>query len=169
MPMRNRTTVPDQAKAGGPTQRDYSATIVALKTTPDRERNELISAIVDADRRLRDSVRRFLSMLADALGEPFPADALASRSFDELLTSLEQHARAAGFGRIHELAQAIDEARSAERQRNVIFSSASGDDTTALSTAASMLERLDAMFVGLCVEHVLEAHSRTARASAYLD
>ena len=115
MPMRNRTIVPDQAKAGGPTQRDYSATIVALKTTPDRERNELISAIVDADRRLRDSVRRFLSMLADALGEPFPsADALASRSFDELLTSLEQHARAAGFGRIHELAQAIDKARSAD-------------------------------------------------------
>ncbi|WP_235028423.1 hypothetical protein [Caballeronia choica] len=95
--------MPDRAKAGGPTQRDYSATIVALKTTPDRERNELISAIVDADRRLRDSVRRFLSMLADALGEPFPADALASRSFDELLTSLEQHARAASFGRINEL------------------------------------------------------------------
>ena len=54
MPMRNRTTVPDRAKASGPTQRDYSATIVALKTTPDRERNELVNAIVDADRRLRE-------------------------------------------------------------------------------------------------------------------
>ncbi|SAK54437.1 hypothetical protein AWB81_01255 [Caballeronia arationis] len=169
MPMRNQTRVPERRTGIGTSERDYTATIVPLKTTPDHERAELIRAVVDAYGRLQDSVRRFLLMLADALADVRPGEALASASFDDLLTLLARHAKAVSFGRIVELTEAIDEARSAEARRNVVFSSAFSHDAAALRAAAAMLERLDAVFVGLCVDHVLKAHSRSALASAYPD
>jgi hypothetical protein len=169
MQMRNRTRVPERQTGLGAGERDYSATIQPLKTTPDHERAELIRAVVDAYRRLQDSVRRFLLMLTDALPGVRPGEALASASFDDSLTLLAQHAKAVGFGRLIELTEAIEAARSAEERRNVVFSSGSSHDAAALCAAAATLERLDALFVGLCVDHVLETHSRSALANAYLD
>ncbi|CDY77295.1 hypothetical protein BGLT_06207 [Caballeronia glathei] len=167
--MRNRATAPDEREGAIRGQWDYPATIMALRTPPDHERAELISAVVDAYGRLQDSVCRFLSMLADSLGEAPSSEALATRAFGDLLTCLDHHARAAGFGRMSELADAIEQARSAAQQRDLVFSSASSNDAAALRAAASSIERLDATFVGLCVDHVLDAHSRTALASSHLD
>jgi len=48
-------------------------------------------------------------------------------------------------------------------------SSGTSERTATATIAASSIERLDATFVGLCVDHVLDAHSRTALASSHLD
>jgi hypothetical protein len=142
--------------------RSIGTTITALKAAPDRGRAELIRDVVDAFRRLYGSVLRFVQMFADGQGSFPSAGASGSHSFNQLLSLLTEQGKAAGFGRFYELRTAIEEARSAEQLRDAIFSDAHSNDHAALRRAAAELERLDATFVGLCVEHVLEQHARAA-------
>jgi hypothetical protein len=152
------TFTPEHADSG------FGATIITVKAARDHERAESIRDLVDAHRRLQGSVLRFLTLFDDGIvrGEPHTLDALA------LL--LEKKARAAGFARMRELSAAMQSARMAARQRELLFFDSFGTDVPALRDAASALERLDATLVGLCVEHVLRANapprakSRTRRA-----
>ena len=91
--MRNRATAPDEREGAIRGQWDYPATIMALRTPPDHERAELISAVVDAYGRLQDSVCRFLSMLADSLGEAPSSEALATRAFGDHIGSVSDLSR----------------------------------------------------------------------------
>ncbi|MGA7781331.1 MAG: hypothetical protein WCA85_26990 [Paraburkholderia sp.] len=145
-----------------PTAKDLSSTITALKSTPDRARAELIRDVVDAFRRLYGSVQRFVLMFADLQGEPAFTSALRDASFNRLLSVLAEQGKTAAFSRLSELKVAIKEARSAERLRDAIFSDAYSDNPAPLRGVAAELERLDATFVGLCVEHVLEQRARAA-------
>jgi hypothetical protein len=106
------------------------------------------------------SVLRFVQMFADGQGGFPSAGTSGSQSFNRLLSLLVEQGKAAGFRRFYELRTAIEEARSAEQLRDAIFSDAHSNDHAALRRAAAELERLDATFVGLCVEHVLEQHAR---------
>jgi hypothetical protein len=145
-----------------PRSSDLSGTFTVLKSAPDRARAELIRDVVDAFRRLYGSVQRFVRMFGDLQGEPAPSDALRGASFSRLLSILAEQGKTAGFGRLSELKVAIKEARCAERLRDTIFSDAYSDNPAPLREVAAELERLDATFVGLCVEHVLEQHGRAA-------
>ena len=146
---------------GEPADSGYGATIITVKAARDHERAESIRDLVDAHRRLQGSVLRFLSHFDDgraiARGAPQSLDALAAL--------LETKARAAGFARMRELSAAVQSARAAARQRDLLFFDSFGTDVPALREAACALERLDATLVGLCVEHVLRANakSRTRR------
>jgi predicted methyltransferase len=145
--------------------RDFSATITALKSAPDRARAEMIRDVVDAFRRLHGSVQRFVVML----GEPPSGSAPGALSFNRLLSVLAEQGKLTGFKRLHELKSAIKEARSAERLRDAIFSDAYSDNPAALREVAAQLDRLDATFVGLCVEHVMEEHARSELVSSPAD
>lgn len=147
-----------------PTAKDLSSTITALKSTPDRARAELIRDVVDAFRRLYGSVQRFVLMFDGLQGEPAFTSAFHDASFNRLLSVLAEQGKTAAFSRLSELKVAIKEARSAERLRDAIFSDAYSDNLAPLRGVAAELERLDATFVGLCVEHVLEQHARAALA-----
>jgi hypothetical protein len=114
------------------------------------------------DHRVESRVLRFVQMFAVGQGSFPSAGASGSHSFNQLLSLLTEQGKAAGFGRFYELRTAIEEARSAEQLRDAIFSDAHSNDHAALRRAAAELERLDATFVGLCVEHVLEQHARAA-------
>jgi hypothetical protein len=58
---------------------------------------------------------------------------------------------------------------STECLRDAIFSDAHSDNPTALRKVVAELERLDATFVGLWVEHVMEEHAQQhARSSLTL-
>jgi hypothetical protein len=143
--------------------RDFSATITALKSAPDRARAEMIRDVVDAFRRLHGSVQRFVVMLGD------PPSVSGALPFNRLLSVLAEQGKLTGFKRLHELKSAIKEARSAERLRDAIFSDAYSDNPAALREVAAQLDRLDATFVGLCVEHVMEEHARSELVSSPAD
>ncbi|BAO91355.1 hypothetical protein [Caballeronia cordobensis] len=137
----------------------YGATITTVKAARDHERAESIRDLVDAHRRLHGSVLRFLSLFDGgrariARGAPQSLEALAGL--------LEEKARAAGFARMRELSAAVQSARVAARQRELLFFDSFGTDTPALREAACALERLDATLVGLCVEHVLRVNAKSA-------
>ena len=140
----------------------YGATIITVKAARDHERAESLRDFVDAHRRLQGSVLRFLSLFDHPRDEP--------RSREALVGLLEKKARAAGFARMRELSAAVQAARGAARQRELLFFDSFGTDASALREAARALERLDTTFVGLCVEHVLQtsaprrAKGRTRRA-----
>jgi hypothetical protein len=140
--------------------RTLSGTITPLNCSRNSERTNAIGAIVDGFRNLRASVVRFISMLDDLRGAPAPREDLADCPLNELLPLLEKNARAVGFGQIDDLMMAIETAYTAEQQRDLIFSASLGDDIVRLQEIARNWERLDAIFVGLCVEHVLQAHYR---------
>jgi hypothetical protein len=146
-----------------PLDRKLSSTITPLNSSRNSERTNAIGAVVDGFRNLRASVVRFISMLDDLRGNPAPRGALADRPFSELLPLLEKNARAVDFGQIDELMSAIETAFAAEQQRDLIFSASQGDDVVRLQEIARNWERLDAIFVGLCVQHVLEAHYRSRK------
>jgi len=143
-----------------PLRRDLSVAITPLNTARDPERTEAIREVVDAFRNLRASVVRFVLMLEDIRGNARTLDSTTGLPFGELLSSLEDHARALDFGRLDDLTFAIETARTAEKQRDQVFLAAPGSGTIGLQQVARSLERLDATFVGLCVEHVLERHYR---------
>jgi hypothetical protein len=103
-------------------------------------------------------VFRFVLMLMDAQGTGSSIEPDEHRSLDALLSALLARARSAGFARMPELSLAIQSARTAERRRDIIFSHSSIGDAAAMKQTADELERLDATFVGLCVEHVLETY-----------
>ncbi|WP_260858381.1 hypothetical protein [Paraburkholderia sp. BCC1885] len=165
--MRSRSPLPESPEHREHRERpakNFSTSITALKAAPDRGRAELIRDVVDAFRRLYGSVLRFVQMFAN--GQDNGQDSailsggMGSHSFNQLLSLLAEHGKTAGFGRFQELRAAIEEARSAEHLRDAIFSDAHSNDPAALRKAAAELARLDATFVGLCVEHVLEQHAR---------
>lgn len=158
---------PPLAKASQPHRRpakDLSMSITALKSAPDRARAEQIRDVVDAFRRLYGSVQRFVLMFADGQGTLASVGMPGSHPLNQLLSMLAVQGKAAGFRRSHELRAAIEDARGAEQLRDAIFSDADSNDPAALRKAAIELERLDATFVGLCVEHVMEQHARASLA-----
>jgi hypothetical protein len=155
--------------ASVPLRHNLSVAITPLNSARDPERAEAIREVVDAFRNLRASVARFVLMLEDIRGNARSLEATTDQSLGDLLSSLEDHARALGFSRLDDLMLAIEAARSAEQQRDLVFQSSpgsgSGSDTVSLQHVARGLERLDASFVGLCVEHVLERHYRDRASS----
>ncbi|WP_090536713.1 hypothetical protein [Paraburkholderia sartisoli] len=136
---------------------DFVSTITALKPTSDLERAELIRDVVDAFRRLQNSVLRFVQMFAED-GDAELASGADALALHELLSILARQAEAAGFGRLRELRVAIRHARSAGQSRDVIFSASLSLNAEAMNKVVNEFERLDATFVGLCVEHVLNRH-----------
>jgi len=147
-------------RACAPLRHDLSVAITPLNSARNPERTEAIREVVDAFRNLRASVARFVLMLEDIRGNARSLESTTAQSLGDLLSSLEDHARALGFGRLDDLTFAIETARSAEQQRDLVFQASPGSGTAGLQQVARSLERLDATFVGLCVEHVLERHYR---------
>jgi len=137
-----------------------SGTITPLNTARDPDHTAAIRAVVDAFRNLHASVARFVLMLEDVLGDARSLEATSGQTLGELLSSLYDHARALGFVRIDDLRFAIETARSAEQQRDLVFQVTPGSGTEGLQRVARGFQKLDATFVGLCVEHVLEQHYR---------
>ncbi|BFG76419.1 hypothetical protein PTKU46_44520 [Paraburkholderia terrae] len=124
-------------------------------------RAQQIRDVVDAFRRLRISVTRFVQMFAAARNATSMAEGLSSASLRELLSMLASEAQAARFARLRELKIAIRQARVLERTRDAVFSESFSTDPTAMRETVTALERVDAILVGLCVEHVLERHKPT--------
>jgi hypothetical protein len=160
--VRSRPTLSESSGRPGRPTKDFSTTFTAVKAAPDRERAELIRDVVDAFRRLYGSVLRFVQMFADGESNLPSAGTSGSHSFNQLLSMLAEQGKAAGFSRLFELRATIEDARCAEQLRDAIFSDAYSNDPAALRKVTAELERLDASFVGLCVEHVLEQHARPA-------
>lgn len=156
--MRSQSPLSDLAERGQRFANEISSTIVAVKSASGRGRAESICDVVDAYRRLHDSVQRFVLMLADDQLNFASVGTSGSPSLNQLLSMLAEHARAARFARLRELKAAIEEARLAEQLRDAIFSDAFSNDVAALRKVVAELERLDAAFIGLCVGHVLEQH-----------
>lgn len=143
----------------------FAATISTLRPLSgherDYERAGLIRDVIDAFRRLRNSVERFERMLAQ--GEATTAQPAAS--LQPLLLALSKRADAARFARQRELKRAIRDARRLDKTRDALFGDAFCLDTDALRRTVGELERLDAVFVGLGVGHVLEQHAARAGAA----
>ncbi|MBC8831474.1 hypothetical protein IAI13_34725, partial [Escherichia coli] len=66
-------------------------------------RAQQVTDVVDAFRRLRGSVARFIRMFSAAPAGPMPDDTLSAMSFRELLATLEHEARTARFTRLPDL------------------------------------------------------------------
>ncbi|MEX3977720.1 hypothetical protein AB4Y45_01890 [Paraburkholderia sp. EG287A] len=147
----------------------FAATITTLRPASGRERAELIRDLIDAFRRLRNSIERFERMLArgDGSGGGGMGDAHAApagASLQPLLVALSRRIDLARFVRQRELKRAIRDARRLDKTRDALFSDAFCLDTEALRRTVAELERLDAAFVGLGVEHVLAQHANAADA-----
>ena len=165
--MRSRSTPSDPAQSRQRFANEISSTIVAVRSASGRGRAESIRDVVDAYRRLYGSVQRFVLMLTNDPLNFASVGTSGSHSLNQLLSILAERSRAAGFARLHDLNAAIEEARSAERLRDAIFSDAFSNDLAALRKIVAQLERLDTAFIGLCVGHVLERHGPvTADASS---
>jgi hypothetical protein len=143
----------------------FPSTIVAVRPASERGRAELIRDVVDAYRRLYGSVQRFVLMLTDVPLNFASVGTSGSPSLNQLLSILAEFAAAAAFARLRDLKTAIEEARSAEPLRDAIFSDALSNDLAALRKVATELDRLDTVFIGLCVGHVLEQHTRESHHS----
>jgi hypothetical protein len=139
-----------------------SAKISTLKPLAADVRAQQIRDVVDAFRRLRGSVARFVQMFAAARENNVVAEELNAASLRELLSMLTTEARAARFARLRELKLAIRQARLLERTRDAVFSETFSIDPHAMREAVTALERVDAILVGLCVEHVLDRHKPAA-------
>ena len=131
------------------------ARIAMLRPTPSRERADAIRDLIDGFRQLHGSVRRFVRMLAAGAGTD---DAIEGATLQALLSTLARQLDAAGFTRRRELKRAIRDARRLEQARDAIFFDTLGQDCDAMRRTVAELERVDATFVRLCVEHVLEQH-----------
>jgi hypothetical protein len=132
-----------------------------LRPASGHERAELIRDVIDAFRRLRNSIERFNRMLARGGG----ADAApVGASLQPLLAALTRRVDLARFARLPELKRAIRDARRLDKTRDALFSDAFCLDTEALRRTVAELERLDAAFVGLGVEHVLAQHTAAVAA-----
>ncbi|WP_109480531.1 hypothetical protein [Paraburkholderia sp. C35] len=139
-----------------------AAKISTLKPLSGDVRAQQIRDVVDAFRRLRSSVTRFVQMFASARHASVAAEALSAAPLRELLSMLATEAQAARFARMRELKIAIRQARVLERTRDAVFSESFSTDPTAMRETVTALERVDAILVGLCVEHVLERHKPAA-------
>jgi hypothetical protein len=139
---------------------DLVSTITALKPASDLVRAELIRDVVDAFRRLQNSVVRFVRMFAEVgeVGDGQLASGVDALALHDLLSILARQAEAARFERMRELRAAIKDARLAGQRRDVIFSASLSLNAEAMNKVVNEFDRLDATFVGLCVEHVLNRH-----------
>ncbi|MEK6384873.1 hypothetical protein [Paraburkholderia tropica] len=142
-----------------------AATITALRPASGHERGERMRDVIDAFRRLRESVERFNRSLAPDADAP-SASADAATSLQPLLTSLARRAELAGFARQRELKRAIRDARRLDKTRDAMFSDAFCLDTEAMRATAAELEHTDTALVALCVEHVMARHAQSANGSA---
>ncbi|MDR0246679.1 MAG: hypothetical protein LBJ65_34225 [Burkholderia sp.] len=133
--------------------------ISALKPLSSDARAQQVTDVVDAFRRLRGSIVRFIRMFSAAHTGAMPDDALSALGFRELLATLEHEARAARFTRLPDLERAIGHARGLERTRDDVFSESFSNDPAAMRDAVAALERVDVLFVGLCVESVMARHA----------
>ncbi len=158
--MSGQQATPPCAAAPVSIAHNLSGVITPMNSARDPERSEAIREVIDAFRNLRASVARFVLMLEDVLGNARSLEATTEQSLGELLTSLYDHACALNFYRLDELRVAIETARSAEQERYLVFQASPGSGVASLQQVARGFERLDATFVGLCVEHVLEQHYR---------
>src|SRR5471032_2837296 len=120
-PMSGQLTPTPHACTCVPLRHDLSIAITPMNSARDPERSEAIREVVDAFRNLRASVARFVLMLEEIRGDARSLEATTGQSLSELLSSLEDHARALGFGRLDDLTLAIETARSAEQQRDLVF------------------------------------------------
>lgn len=153
-----RASAPAGAPASG-----LPATITTLRPASGHDRAERIRDVVDAFRRLRESLARFNRLLAARAGEE-PARGAADSALQPLLSALARHVDPATFARHRELKRAIRDARRLDKTRETLFSDAFCLDIEAMRRTAAELERLDTAFVGLCVEHVLAQHEQRSHA-----
>ncbi|WP_395064206.1 hypothetical protein [Paraburkholderia silvatlantica] len=150
----------------------FAATITTLRPASGHERAALIRDVIDAFRRLRNSIERFERMLARGDGADGGDSgggahaAAAGASLQPLLVALSRRIDLARFARQRELKRAIRDARRLDKTRDALFSDAFCLDTEALGRTVAELERLDAAFVGLGVEHVLAQHANAGEAHA---
>ncbi|MCX5538977.1 hypothetical protein M3A49_05595 [Paraburkholderia sp. CNPSo 3076] len=165
------TPIPQARRAPAPAGTDgFAATITTLRPTSGYERAELIRDVIDAFRRLRNSIERFERMLARGEGAASGGGiggaqaAPAGASLQPLLVALSRRIDLVRFARQRELKRAIRDARRLDKTRDALFSDAFSLDTEALRRAVAELERLDAAFVGLGVELVLAQHANAAEA-----
>jgi hypothetical protein len=158
--MSGQQAIPPRAAAHVSIPHNLSVAITPLNSARDPERTEAIREVVDAFRNLRASVARFVLMLEDVLGNARSLETTTEQSLGDLLSSLYDLACALNFDRLDDLRVAIETARSAEQQRYLVFQASPGSGAASLQQVARGFERLDATFVGLCVEHVLERHYR---------
>ncbi|WP_175818777.1 hypothetical protein [Burkholderia sp. BCC0419] len=149
----------DRAPLPSAREQPFARKISALKPLSSDARAQQVTDVVDAFRRLRGSVARFIRMFSAAHAEAMPYDALSAMSFRELLSVLEHEARTARFTRLPELERAIGHARRLERTRDDVFSDAFSNDPAAMHRAVIALEHVDVLFVGLCVESVMARHA----------
>ena len=165
------TSISQARSAPAPAGADgFAATITTLRPASGHERAELIRDVIDAFRRLRNSIERFERMLArgdcraGGSGVGGAHAAQVGASLQPLLVVLSRRIDLARFGRQRELKRAIRDARRLDKTRDALFSDAFCLDTEALRRTVAELERLDAAFVGLGVEHVLAQHANAAEA-----
>ncbi|MDN7645884.1 hypothetical protein QZM59_33425 [Burkholderia cenocepacia] len=158
-------TATDRTPLHSAREQPFARKISALKPLSSDARAQQVTDVVDAFRRLRGSVARFIRMFSAAHAEAMPDDALSAMGLRELLSMLEHEARTARFTRLPELERAIGHARRLERTRDDVFSDAFSNDPAAMRRAVIALERVDVLFVGLCVESVIARHA-PASASA---
>ncbi|VWB99426.1 hypothetical protein BLA23254_04732 [Burkholderia lata] len=152
-------TPTDRAPQRAAREQPLARKIRALRPLSSDARAQQVTDVVDAFRRLRGSVARFIRMFSAAHADDLPDDALAAMGFRELLSTLEDVARAARFTRLPELERAIGHARRLERTRDDVFSDSFSNDPAAMRDAVAALERVDLLFVGLCVEYVMARHA----------
>lgn len=160
---RRRRAVPSSAQQR-PAE-GFPATITALRPAFSHERAESICDVIDAFRRLRDSIGRLSRLLAPATPTPANDPSAAGASLLPLLAALARHGDGAHFARRRELRRAIRDARALDRTRDALFTDAFCLDTAAMWQTVAELERLDAAFVTMGVAHVLERHAETPAAA----
>ncbi|HKT99332.1 MAG TPA: hypothetical protein VJS30_22825 [Paraburkholderia sp.] len=139
-------------------------TFTILRPASGHERAEQIRDVIDAFRRLRESIDRFNRMFAADAGEPPPRGDCGA-SLQPLLTALARRVDGARFARHRELKRAIRDARRLDKTRDALFSDAFCLDTEAMRQTAAELERLDTAFVRLGIGHVLAQHLADAGAA----
>ncbi|VWD38892.1 hypothetical protein BLA18112_06624 [Burkholderia lata] len=151
-------TPTDRAPQRAAREQPLARKISTLRPLSSDARAQQVTDVVDAFRRLRSSVVRFIRMFSAAHADDTPDDALSALGFRELLSTLEDEARAARFTRLPELEWVVGHARRLERTRDDVFSDSFSNDPAAMRDAVAALERVDVLFVGLCVEYVMARH-----------
>ena len=116
--------------------------ISALRPLSSDARAQQITDVVDAFRRLRGSVVRFIRMFSAAHAENAPADALSAMGFRELLSTLEDDARTARFTRLPELERAIWSLLLEGRTNSQIATELALPHETFCTSLSSLLARL---------------------------
>lgn len=135
-----------------------SSTITVLNATRDPARDTGIAFAVDCFRNLAASVARFLLMLLDAQGIEEKPDAFADMPLKDLAALVGRHARAVRFARMIELEHVIESAGAAEQALYRLIRVFPGSEPSELQALGQQWKQLDAVFVGLCVEHVMNSH-----------